>query len=216
MFIHDNFLLETDAAQRLYHEYAASCPIADYHNHFPPQQIAENRRFANLHDIWLEGDHYKWRAMRTNGIAERFCTGDASPQDKFMAWASTVPHTLCNPLYHWSHLELKRYFDIDELLDESTAESIWELANQRLADDDLSVHGILRKFDVRLVCTTDDPADDLRHHIALTESDLATRVLPTFRPDAALRVDQPADFNAFVDRSGDGRRPRINDARRFD
>ncbi len=202
MFIHEDFLLETSAARRLYHHYAASCPIADYHNHLPPREIAENRRFANLHDIWLEGDHYKWRAMRTNGVDERFCTGNASPREKFLAWARTMPLTLCNPLYHWSQLELKRYFDIDELLDESTAEAIWETSRQRLSDESLSVHGILRQFDVRVLCTTDDPVDDLQFHIAAAESELPTRVLPAFRPDMALRVDSPAEFNAWLERLG--------------
>ena len=145
-FIHEDFLLSTAAARRLYHSYAAPEPILDYHCHLPPKDIAENRQFANLFEIWLEGDHYKWRAMRANGVAERFCTGDATPYEKFEAWARTVPHTLRNPLFHWTHLELKRYFGIDELLDETTARSIWDRANEQLATDSLRVHGIFEMF----------------------------------------------------------------------
>ena len=129
-FIHEDFLLSTNSARRLYHEYAENEPILDYHCHLPPQDVAANRRFQNLFEIWLEGDHYKWRAMRADGVDERYCTGDADPREKFLAWARTVPHTLRNPLYHWTHLELKRYFGIDELLDESSAPRIWDLANQ--------------------------------------------------------------------------------------
>ncbi len=144
-FIHDNFLLETKTAQRLFHQYAAPQPIIDYHCHLPPKDVAADRRFANLFEIWLEGDHYKWRAMRASGVPERFCTGDASPREKFQAWAKTVPHTLRNPLYHWTHLELKRYFGIDELLDEKTADSVWDRANEALQSPQLSAKGILRQ-----------------------------------------------------------------------
>src|SRR3954466_2671743 len=145
-FLDENFLLSTEVARRLYHEYAAPQPILDYHCHLPPKDVAENRRFANLFEIWLEGDHYKWRAMRANGVPERYCTGDADPYDKFRAWAATVPHTLRNPLYHWTHLELKRYFGIDEILNESSARRIWEEANAQLATPELSAQGILKKF----------------------------------------------------------------------
>lgn len=193
-FIHEDFLLSTAAARRLYHSYAAPEPILDYHCHLPPKDIAENRQFANLFEIWLEGDHYKWRAMRANGVAERFCTGDATPYEKFEAWARTVPHTLRNPLFHWTHLELKRYFGIDELLDESTARSIWDRANEQLATDSLRVHGIFEKFKVRATCTTDDPTDDLRYHQQIAASGLATKVFPTFRPDKALNVHLPELF----------------------
>src|ERR1041385_4314323 len=163
-FINENFLLSTKTARRLYHDFAVHPPILDYHCHLPPKDVAENRRFANLFEIWLEGDHYKWRAMRANGVAEQYCTGNASPREKFLAWARTVPYTLRNPLYHWTHLELKRYFGIDELLDETTAPRIWERANELLAGEQLRPHGILEKFQVRAVCTTDDPADDLSCH----------------------------------------------------
>lgn len=199
-FIRDDFLLENKTALRLYKKYAADQPILDYHCHLPPRDIADDRRFANLFEIWLEGDHYKWRAMRTNGIAERYCTGDADPYDKFLAWAATVPHCLCNPLYHWTHLELKRYFGIDELLNEKTAASIWKRANKRLQSRALTARGILKTFDVKAVCTTDDPADDLASHAKLASSKFGTRVYPTFRPDRALDVHQPEVFNPWVER----------------
>jgi glucuronate isomerase len=202
-FIHDGFLLHTKAARSLYEKHAATQPILDYHCHLPPRDVAANRRFANLFEIWLEGDHYKWRAMRANGIAERFCTGEAEPFDKFKAWASTVPLCLRNPLYHWTHLELKRYFDIDSPLNESTAASIWRHANERLQATELSAQGILRTFGVEIVCTTDDPADSLEHHEGIRASRLATRVLPTFRPDRVLDVDQPRVFNPWTDRLGE-------------
>ncbi len=196
-FIHPDFLLETFAARRLFHDYAENEPILDYHCHLPPKDLAENRRFANLFEIWLEGDHYKWRAMRANGIAERFCTGDATPYEKFLAFARTVPQTLRNPLYHWTHLELSRYFGITELLDETTAESIWHRANEQLADD-LTAWGITKKFDVRAVCTTDDPADGLEYHALAASSALTTKMYPTFRPDKALIVHQPEAWNAWI------------------
>jgi glucuronate isomerase len=199
-FIRKDFLLHTRAARRLYYQFADSEPIFDYHCHLSPRDVAENRQFKNLFEIWLEGDHYKWRAMRANGVAERFCTGNAEPLEKFQAWAATVPHTLRNPLYHWTHLELKRYFDIDELLDESSASRIWKRANERLATPELTVQGILKKFKVSTLCTTDDPTDDLRHHEAIAATGIATRVLPAFRPDKALMVDQPEHFHAWLGR----------------
>lgn len=197
-FIHDDFLLGTDQAKRLYHTYAEGEPILDYHCHLPPEDISSNRQFRNLFEIWLEGDHYKWRAMRANGVAEEYCTGNADPFDKFMAWARTMPFTLRNPLYHWSHLELKRYFGFDGLLDESNAKYVWDLAEERLASGDLSVFGILHRFDVRALCTTDDPTDDLASHRAIAASGLETKVYPAFRPDKALAVDRPEFFNAWV------------------
>jgi len=199
-FIHDDFLLTTPAARRLYHEYAAGEPILDYHCHLSPKDIAENRRFENLYEIWLEGDHYKWRAMRANGIDEHYCTGAAEPYEKFMAWARTVPYTLRNPLYHWTHLELKRYFGIEDLLDETTAPAIWNWTLEALKSDELTAQGILRKFRVTALCTTDDPADSLAWHQAIAASSLPTRVFPAFRPDKALAVDNPEAFNAWADR----------------
>jgi glucuronate isomerase len=199
-FIHDDFLLETEQAKRLYHGYAADEPILDYHSHLPPKDIAENRQFADLFEIWLEGDHYKWRAMRANGIAEAYCTGDASPFEKFEAFARTVPQTLRNPLYHWTHLELKRYFGIDELLHEGNARSIWDRANAQLASEEFRIWGIFKKFGVKAVCTTDDPADDLRWHEAIAKSDCPAKVYPTFRPDGAFRVQRPDLFLPWIEK----------------
>jgi glucuronate isomerase len=199
-FLHDDFLLTTRWARTLYFEHAVSQPIFDYHCHLPPEDIAANRRFENLTKIWLAGDHYKWRAMRTNGVPEDLITGNASGDyDKFLAYAKTVPETLRNPLYHWSHLELRRYFGIKLLINEANAPKIWKQANAKLATPALSVHGILAKFKVAVVCTTDDPADDLAHHQAIKKSRLATRVYPAFRPDKALGVSQPAAFNPWCD-----------------
>jgi glucuronate isomerase len=198
-FIHEEFLLSCKTARKLYHEYAETEPIFDYHCHISPRDIAANRRFKSLFEIWLEGDHYKWRAMRTNGVAERFCTGQADPFDKFKAWAATVPHTLRNPLYHWTHLELKRYFGITDLLDEKSAGRIWRQANEQLAAPELAAQGILKKFKVKVVCTTDDPADNLEHHRAFATQGHPTRMLPAFRPDKALTVHQPASFNPWVE-----------------
>jgi glucuronate isomerase len=197
-FIHDDFLLSNETARRLYHEYAEEQPILDYHCHLPPADLAGNRQFANLFEIWLEGDHYKWRAMRANGVAEEFCTGKVDPYQKFLAWARTVPHTLRNPLYHWTHLELKRYFGIEELLDESSAQRIWDRANELLATPELRAQGILGRFHVTALCTTDDPTDDLSCHKALAASALATKVFPAFRPDKALTVHLPELFNPWV------------------
>ncbi len=199
-FISENFLLETETARELYFNHAAGLPIYDYHCHLPPRQIAENHTFRNLYEIWLAGDHYKWRAMRANGVPERFCTGDATDEEKFAAFIRTVPYTLRNPLYHWCHLELLRYFGIDDLIDESSGPGIWKQANARLAETDLSVHGILERNRVAVICTTDDPAGTLDFHQQIAAQKLKTRVYPTFRPDGALKVDQPAAFNAWCAR----------------
>jgi len=198
-FIHEDFLLSTKTARKLYHQYAETEPIFDYHCHISPRDVAANRQFKNLFEIWLEGDHYKWRAMRTNGVAECFCTGQAGPFDKFKAWAATVPHALRNPLYHWTHLELKRYFGITDLLDEKTADKIWKKANEKLATPELTAQGILKKFKVKVVCTTDDPVDNLEHHRAFASQGHPTKMLPAFRPDWALTVNQPAGFNKWVE-----------------
>lgn len=198
-FLDDDFLLETEAARRLYCDYASNEPILDYHGHLSPQQIAANRQFGNLYEAWLEGDHYKWRAMRANGVDERFVTGEASPYEKFAAWATTVPHTLRNPLYHWSHLELRRYFGIESLLNEQTAKEIWDETERQLQSERLSTHGILNQFDVRVVCTTDNPAESLGTHREIAASNLSTQVFPTFRPDNATRVDRPDVMNPWLD-----------------
>lgn len=199
-FIHEDFLLSNKTARRLYHAFAEDQPILDYHCHLPPQDVAANRQFQNLFEIWLEGDHYKWRAMRVNGVPESHCTGNAPVYEKFQAWARTVPATLRNPLYHWTHLELKRYFGIDELLDAGSAARVWEQANAKLATPELSAHGILAKFQVKAVCTTDDPTDDLAAHAAIAAQKLGTKVFPTFRPDKALNVHAPELFNPWVDK----------------
>jgi glucuronate isomerase len=199
-FMDEKFLLHNRAARRLYRQFAEAEPIFDYHCHLAPRDIADDRQFRNLSEIWLEGDHYKWRAMRANGVAEEFCTGAAGPLDKFRAWAATVPHTLRNPLYHWTHLELKRYFGLEELLDERSAARIWQEANEQLARPALSARGILKKFNVTTLCTTDDPTDDLAHHKKIAADGVATRVFPAFRPDKALAVNQPAAFNAWISR----------------
>jgi glucuronate isomerase len=199
-FIHADFLLQSQAAKHLYHQYAEHQPILDYHTHLSAQDIAENRRFRNLFEIWLEGDHYKWRAMRANGVPESYCTGNAAPYEKFMAWAATVPHTLRNPLYHWTHLELLRYFGINELLDQTTAPEIWRRANQRLLAEDFTAQGILTRFKVRAVCTSDDPADSLEHHEQIRASGFATCVFPTFRPDRAFRTADATAFNSWTEK----------------
>lgn len=199
-FLHDDYLLDSEWARLLYHNHAKTQPIFDYHCHLPPAEIAANRRFENLSRIWLAGDHYKWRALRTNGVSEDLITGDkTSDREKFQAFAKSVPALVRNPLHHWSHLELRRYFGIDLLINEANADAIWSAANEALAGPDLSVHGILKKFDVRVICTTDDPIDDLKAHAAIAASDLSTRVYPTFRPDKCYAVDQPAAFNTWTD-----------------
>jgi len=198
-FIHDDFLLSTKAARALYHEYAHDQPIIDYHCHLPPEDIANDRQFTNLSEIWLEGDHYKWRAMRANGIAEEYCTGNADPKEKFLAWAKTVPATLRNPLYHWTHLELKRYFDIDVLLNPDTANEIWEIANTQLADSKNRVSGILKRFRVQAIGTTDSPIDTLNEHQTIASSSLETKVIPSFRPDPAFAIASPEKWNPWVD-----------------
>ncbi len=199
-FVHEDFLLHTKTARRLFHEFAAREPILDFHSHLPATEIAENRQFRDLTEIWLDGDHYKWRLMRANGIAELCCTGDAAPFEKFLAWAKTVPVTLRSPLYQWTHLELKRHFDFDCLLNEGNAKVVWEEANRRLSTPELSAKGILRKFKVLAVCSTDDPCDDLSAHNAVNSAEPDLRIHPTFRPDKALGVDNPESFNAWVQR----------------
>jgi glucuronate isomerase len=200
-FLSDDFLLYSDAAVRLYHDFACSMPIFDYHCHLPVRDIDEDTRFANLTRIWLECDHYKWRAMRANGIDEKNISGGASDPDKFMAWARTVPKTLRNPLYHWTHLELKRHFSVDRLLNTDTAEDIYHTCTEMLQDQDYSVRGILKMMNVRVICTTDDPIDDLKHHIRIAkDNSFDVKVVPAFRPDAALLVENPAAFNDWIGR----------------
>lgn len=200
-FLDQQFLLHTKAAQRLYHEFAAPMPIIDYHNHLPPQQIAEDHQFDNLTQIWLYGDHYKWRAMRTHGISEDYCTGSADDWEKFEKWAETVPYTLRNPLYHWTHLELQRYFGIDEILSAKTARAVYEQASEMLRQPEYSVRNLLRKMNVRVLCTTDDPTDSLEWHQQIAaDPTMGFQVLPAFRPDKAMAVENPATFNAWTDK----------------
>lgn len=198
IFLDENFLLETKTAQTLYHEYAKNMPIIDYHCHLPQQQIAEDKNFENITQVWLNGDHYKWRAMRANGVAEKYCTGTASDEEKFMQWAATVPYTLRNPLYHWTHLELQRYFDIYEILNPQSAKSIYDACNQKLATKEYSVKNLLRKMNVVTVCTTDDPVDDLLFHKQLKEEGFEILVLPAFRPDKAMAVEDVQAFNDYI------------------
>ncbi len=200
-FIHDDFLLQTDAAKQLYHEHAAKQPIIDYHCHLDPEYIARDHSFDNLGQIWLEGDHYKWRAMRTNGIAEKYCTGkETSDWEKFEQWAATVPYTMRNPLYHWTHLELKRAFGVDKLLNPSTAKEIYEECTAKLRTPEYSARGLMKKFRVEVVCTTDDPIDSLEHHLALKEEGFEIKVLPTWRPDKAMAVEDPVAYRAYVEK----------------
>lgn len=195
-FIHPDFLLETEMARRLYHEVAAGLPIIDYHCHLPPDQIADNHRFRSLTEVWLDGDHYKWRAMRSNGVQEEYCTGKASDWEKFEAWARTVPATLRNPLYHWTHLELAFPFGIrDRLLGPDTARGIYDACNEQLQGPRFTTQGLLEQYRVKVVCTTDDPTDSLEHHVAHARGAKATQLLPTWRPDGAFAV---ADLDAYA------------------
>ncbi|MDR0326662.1 MAG: glucuronate isomerase [Planctomycetaceae bacterium] len=189
-FLTDNFLLQSEAAVRLYHEFAAALPIIDFHCHLPPKEIAEDRRFSNLTQIWLAGDHYKWRAMRAAGVSEEYITGNASDWEKFQAWAEVVPKTLRNPLYHWTHLELRRPFGItNRLLSPDTAKSIWNECNAKLQTPEFSTRGIMRQMNVKLVCTTDDPIDSLEYHQKIAaDKTFDIQVLPTFRPDKAMQL----------------------------
>ena len=193
-FLDENFLLKTRTAQKLYHDCAKDMPIIDYHCHLPPQQIADDTRFENLTQVWLYGDHYKWRAMRTNGVHESYCTGNKSDWDKFQKWAETVPYTLRNPLYHWTHLELQRYFDMDDRLNGDTAKKIYEECSAKLQDPAFSVRNLLRKMNVKLVCTTDDPLDSLEYHRRVKEEGFEIPILPAFRPDQAMNVSNASLF----------------------
>lgn len=198
-FLDSNFLLQTKTAEQLYHLHAAKMPIIDYHSHLIPQQIAENTQFDNISQPWLYGDHYKWRAMRTNGIGEKYCTGDASDWEKFEKWAETVPQTLRNPLYHWTHLELKAYFGIDELLNKDSARAIYDKTTEMLQTDEFRVHSLLKKMNVELICTTDDPVDSLEYHIQHAKSGDSPRMLPTWRPDKAMAVENVQVYNDYLD-----------------
>ncbi|MFW6259754.1 MAG: glucuronate isomerase [Tangfeifania sp.] len=196
----ENFLLQTETAQKLYHNYAVKMPVFDYHCHISPKEIAEDKQFDNLAQIWLYGDHYKWRAMRTNGVDEHFCTGDASDWEKFEKWAETVPYTLRNPLYHWTHLELKRFFGIEKLLGPETAKEIWDTCNAKLQTPEYSVKNLIRMANVHTICTTDDPVDSLEYHRQIKESDFEVKVLPAWRPDKAMAVEDADAYNKYIDK----------------
>lgn len=194
----EEFLLENEVASKLYHEYAEKTPILDYHCHISPQEIAEDRKFDNIAQVWLGGDHYKWRYMRSCGAEEKYCTGDASDHDKFIKWAECLEKAIGNPLYHWSHLELQRYFDFHGHLTSENAEEVWELCNKKLADSSMSARGIIKKSGVTLICTTDDPIDDLHWHKQIAEDPtFDVKVLPAWRPDKAMNIEKP-DFTDYL------------------
>ncbi|HVX48763.1 MAG TPA: glucuronate isomerase [Chitinophagaceae bacterium] len=199
-FLDDNFLLYTKTSQQLYHDFAKKLPIVDYHNHLPPSQIAADDCFENLTQAWLYGDHYKWRAMRANGVHESYCTGNKSDYEKFEQWAATVPYTLRNPLYHWTHLELQRYFDVKDLLSPATAKYIYNDCSARLSLPEYSVLNLLRKMKVELLCTTDDPIDNLVYHKQVKAAGVGITVLPAFRPDKAFAVEDAVSFNRYIGR----------------
>ena len=197
-FIHDDFLLENEYSRELYHEYASKMPIIDYHCHLNPKDIAEDTIFGNITKVWIAGDHYKWRAMRTLGVPEEFITGNADDVQKFLRWAASVPYTMRNPLYHWTHLELARYFDIYELLNKDTAETIYHKTADHLSSKEFSCQKLIAGMNVEVVCTTEDPVDSLEHHIRLAGSGFSTKVSTAFRPDRALMI-QSSGYNDYLD-----------------
>lgn len=202
-FLDENFLLENQTAIELYHTYAKAMPIYDYHCHINPKEIAENRRYENITQVWLGGDHYKWRAIRSNGIDERYITGDADDKEKFLKWSQTVPYCIGNPLYHWTHLELRRYFGIDELLSPESAQSIWDKCNKMLQSEEFSVRGLIRRSNVKVICTTDDPLDSLEHHKVIEkDAGFNVKVLPSFRPDKSFNIEKPG-FKEWMSKLGD-------------
>jgi glucuronate isomerase len=202
-FMDENFLLDNDIAIKLYHDFAKDMPIIDYHCHLSPKEIAENKSYKNITEIWLGGDHYKWKAMRSNGIDEDFILGDAEDKEKFLKWAETVPYTIGNPLYHWTHLELQRFFGIDTILDPESAEGIWEKCNELLQKDEFKVRELIKKSNVKVICTTDDPIDTLEYHKAIAQdTSFDVKVLPAFRPDKAINLDKE-DFAAWINKLGE-------------
>lgn len=198
-FIHDNFLLDNKYAEELYHDYSKNQPIIDYHNHLSPKQIAEDKTFGNITDVWINGDHYKWRAMRTLGINEKYITGDASDKDKFLSWAKTVPYAMRNPLYHWTHMELTRYFGITDLLNEKSAEKVWDITQEKLNSEGYSCRGLLKKVNAEFVCTTEDPTDTLKYHQQLAKENFAVKVSTAFRPDKAIMVAAEG-YNEYLEK----------------
>ena len=199
-FIGEDFLLETEASKELYRNHAVALPIIDYHCHLSPKEIAEDKRFSTITELWLGGDHYKWRAMRANGVDEKFITGDASSWEKFQKWAETLPYTLRNPLYHWTHLELKTAFGINKVLNPSTAREIYDECNDKLSRPEFSAKGLMLHYGVETVCTTDDPIDSLEYHLQIRESGFKVKVLPAWRPDKAMSVDNTDAYNQYIDK----------------
>lgn len=214
-FLDKDFLLQTETARVLYHEFAKKMPIIDYHNHLPPDQIASDKRFENITQLWLYGDHYKWRAMRTNGVDESYCTGDKSDYEKFEKWAETVPYTMRNPLYHWTHLELQRYFGINDILNGKSAKKIYDECNALIQTPEYSVRGLLRKMNVETLCTTDDPIDNLEFHQQIRDEKIGVNVLPAFRPDKAMAVENTATFNQYINKLEAASNQSINDYNSF-
>ena len=199
-FLDENFLLQTDTAVELYHSYAEPMPIFDYHCHLPPDQIAGNKQFTSVTEMWLGGDHYKWRALRANGVPEKYITGDADDWEKFKAWAETVPYTVGNPLYQWTHLELRRYFGVNDLLNAETARAIFDTCNEKVCSEDFRTQNVIQNMNVKVICTTDDPADSLEYHAALQDNgDFPVKVLPAFRPDKIFQVKFPEKLNPWID-----------------
>ncbi len=209
-FLDENFLLQTPTAQKLYHGFAKDMPIIDYHCHLPPDQIANDINFNNITHAWLYGDHYKWRAMRANGVNEQFITGSASDAEKFQKWAETVPYTLRNPLYHWTHLELQRYFDIDAILSGKNAKEIYDATSAKLQTKEYSIQGLIKKMNVKVICTTDDPIDNLEFHQKIVADGAVAKILPAFRPDKAMNADDVAGLNAYIDKVGEVTNTSIN------
>ena len=205
-FIHENFLLQNETAVHLFHDHAKKLPIIDYHCHLNPQEVAEDHKFRSITELWLGGDHYKWRALRTNGVAEKYITGDASDWEKFQKWAETMPYCMRNPLYHWTHLELRTAFGINKLLNANTAREIFDECNEKLKQPEFSARGLMKHYNVEAVCTTDDPADDLRYHRAYadeTANSQFPKVLPTWRPDKAMAIENPDGYKAYIEKLGE-------------
>lgn len=199
-FIHNDFVLQSESAKKLYHNHAESLPIIDYHCHLDPKQIAENHQFRSITELWLGGDHYKWRLLRANGVDEKYITGDATDWEKFYKWAETIPYTMRNPMYHWTHLELKRVFNIDTLLKPETAREVYDKTNEMLQKPEFFARGLMKKFNVEVVCTTDDPLDSLEYHKQIKDSGFEIKVLPTWRPDKSMAVENGAAFRSYVNK----------------
>ena len=210
-FINDDFLLTNQTSRNLYHEYAAKMPIIDYHCHLPPEEIADDKTWSTITEVWLDGDHYKWRAMRSNGVDENYVTGDASHWDRFSNWAETMPKLIGNPLYHWNQLELARYFNVFDLLGPSSAEKIYSQCNELLGEEGLSSRKLIKQSNVKVICTTDDPCDTLEHHEKInTDSTIECKVIPAWRPDKAMMPEKGKDFISWVESLSEASGVKIN------